>query len=55
MNKSTLTLALSLTAAVLAFAAVLIGFLRGGQIRFGLIAAGVFLIAFGLGTRRRQA
>ena len=52
MTKSTLTLALSLTAAVLAFASVLITYLRGGEMKFGLIAAGVFMIIFGLGARR---
>jgi hypothetical protein len=54
MTKSNLTFVLALTAAGLAFAALLITYLRGGQMRFGLIAAGVFLIVFGIGARRRQ-
>lgn len=48
-----LTLILSLVAAALALAAALIGYTRHGEINIGLIAAGLFLVAFGFGARSR--
>lgn len=52
-NYATLTLVLSLIAAVLALSAALIEYVRSGEVRFSLIAAGVFLLAFGFGARSR--
>ena len=48
-----LTLALSIIAAVLALAAAVVEYVRRGEVRVSLIAAGIFLLAFGFGARRR--
>ena len=55
MSKSDgkLTVALAITAAALSFAAALIRYVGTGEVRLSLIAAGLFLIAFGLAVRRR--
>ena len=48
-----LTLILSLVAAGLALSAALIGYVRHGEVKVSLIAAGVFLLALGFGARSR--
>lgn len=53
-NYANWTLILSAIAAVLALSAALIGYLRHGEVRISLIAAGIFLLAFGLGARSRM-
>lgn len=50
-----LTLILSLVAAALALSAALIGYVRNGEVKVGLIAAGVFLLALGFGAKSRIA
>ena len=50
-----LTLILSVVAAVLALAAALIEYVRQGELNAGVIAAGIFLLAFGFGARSRIA
>ena len=52
---ATLTLILSVVAATLAVSAAAIRYLSDGEIRWSLIAAGAFLLAFGLGARGRIA
>lgn len=57
MNKTgyaNLTLILSIIAALLAFSAALVGYLRQGEVKISLIAAGLFLLAFGFGARSRM-
>jgi len=49
-----LTLTLSIIAAILAFSAALVGYVRHGEIRIFLIAAGIFLLAFGFGAKSRM-
>jgi hypothetical protein len=48
-----LTFILSIIAAALALAAALIEYTRQGEVNVGLIAAGLFLLAFGFGARSR--
>ena len=48
-----LTLILSVVAAALALSAALIHYVRRGEVNIGLIAAGLFLLAFGFGARSR--
>ena len=48
-----LTFVLSIIAAVLALLAALVEYVRRGEVRVSLIAAGVFLLAFGFGARSR--
>ncbi len=52
-GSAKLTLILSLIAAALALAAALISYLRAGEIRWALLAAGLFLLVFGLGAKGR--
>ena len=49
-----LTFILSIIAALLAFSAALIGYLTRGDIMISLIAAGIFLLAFGFGAKSRM-
>ena len=48
-----LTLIVSLVAAALALSAAVIEYVRRGEVNIGLIAAGLFLLAFGFGARSR--
>lgn len=48
-----LTLVLSIIAAILALSAALVGYIANGEVRISLIAAGLFLLAFGFGARNR--
>ena len=48
-----LTLILSVIAAALALAATLIDYSRQGEVNIALIAAGLFLLAFGFGAKSR--
>jgi len=50
-----LTWILSMVAAVLALSAALIEYVRQGEMDVGLIAAGLFLLAFGFGAKSRIA
>ena len=50
---ATLTLILSVVAAALAVGAAVIRYLSDGEIRWSLIAAGAFILVFGLGARGR--
>ena len=50
-----LTWILSIVAAVLALSAALIEYVRQCEVNVGLIAAGLFLLAFGFGARSRIA
>lgn len=49
-----LTLILCVVAAVLSFAAALVGYVRHGEVRFSLIMAGLFMLAFGFALRSRS-
>lgn len=48
-----LTFVLSIVAALLALAAALVRYFSDGEISISLIAAAVFVFAFGLGARSR--
>ncbi len=50
-----LTLVLSLVAAALALSAALIEYVRRGEANVALMAAGLFLLAFGFGAKSRIA
>jgi hypothetical protein len=50
---ASLTLILSIVAAILAFTAAAISYLRHGELKFSLIMAGLFLLAFGFGARNK--
>jgi hypothetical protein len=50
-----LTMILSFVAAALALAAALVEYARHGEVKVSLIAAGIFLVAFGLGAKSRMA
>jgi len=52
-GSAKLTLILSIVAAALAFAAALIEYTSQGEVKIGLIAAGLFLLAFGFGAKSR--
>jgi hypothetical protein len=52
-DSATWTLILSIIAAALALAAALVPYFTDGEIRWSLVAAGVFLLAFGFGARNR--
>ena len=52
-NAGDLTFGLAAIAAVLALVAAVVGYLRSGVMRWELIAAAVFILAFGLGARGR--
>jgi uncharacterized membrane protein (UPF0136 family) len=49
-----LTFILALIAAVLALAGALISYVRHGEVKVSLIAAGLFLLAFGFGAKSRM-
>ncbi|HEX5718618.1 MAG TPA: hypothetical protein VF179_20830 [Thermoanaerobaculia bacterium] len=49
-----LTWILSIVAAVLALSAALIEYVRQGEVNIALIAAGLFLLAFGFGAKSRM-
>ncbi|MDX6696409.1 MAG: hypothetical protein QOF02_4012 [Blastocatellia bacterium] len=53
-GSAKLTFVLSIIAAVLAFSAALIAYVRKGDVNISLVAAGVFLLAFGFGARSRM-
>lgn len=53
IDSSRLTLILSIIAAALAIGAAVVRYTRDGEIRWSLIAAGVFILAFGIGARNR--
>ena len=50
-----LTLILSLIAAALALSAALVEYARSGKVKIALIAAALFLVAFGFGAKSRIA
>ncbi|MBA2527805.1 MAG: hypothetical protein H0V18_18795 [Pyrinomonadaceae bacterium] len=50
-----LTLILSIVAAGLALSAAVIEYVRRGDVRIALIAAGIFLLALGFGAKSRVA
>jgi vacuolar-type H+-ATPase subunit I/STV1 len=50
-----LTFILSLIAAALALSAALVGYVRKGELKISLVAAGVFLLALGFSARSRAA
>lgn len=50
-----LTLILSLVAAALALSAALVEYSRQGKVNIALIAAALFLVAFGFGAKSRIA
>lgn len=52
-ENARLTFVLWLVAAALSFAAALIGYIRQREISLSLIAAGCFLLAFGLSAARQ--
>jgi hypothetical protein len=54
-GSARLTFILSIIAALLALSAALIEYLRKGEVKIYLIAAGIFLLAFGFGARSRLA
>jgi len=52
-KSARLTMILSIVAAVLAFAAAVITFVRSGEIKWTLIAAGLFVLTFAISTKGR--
>ena len=50
-GSAKLTLVLSIIAAALALSAALVEYLRKGEVKLSLIAAGIFLLAFGFGAK----
>ena len=52
-DSARLTFILSIVAAALALGAALIEYSRQGEVNIGLIAAGLFLLAFGFGAKSR--
>ncbi len=50
-----LTLVLFLVAAALALSAALVEYVGRGKVNVALVAAGLFLLAFGFGTKSRIA
>jgi len=52
-GSARLTLILSIVAALLAFAAAVIVFVRSGQIKWTLIAAGLFILTFAVSAKGR--
>ena len=54
-NYAKLTLILAVVAAALAFGAAVVRYSADGEIRWSLIAAAVFILAFGLGAKGRIA
>lgn len=51
---ATLTLILAIVAAALAFSAAAVRYASDGEIRWSLIAAGLFILAFGFGAKGRM-
>jgi hypothetical protein len=47
----TLTFVLATIAALLAFSAAVVRYVAQGEIKIGLIAAGIFILAFGFAAR----
>lgn len=54
-RSANLTLILSIVAAALALTAAIIRYVADGEVRWSLIAAAVFLLAFGFGAKRRNS
>ncbi len=52
-NYARLTLILAVVAALLAFSAAVIRYQADGEIRWSLIAAAAFILAFGFGAKAR--
>jgi hypothetical protein len=52
-GSANLTLILSIIAAALAFTAAIIRYSADGEVRWSLIAAAAFILAFGVGAKRR--
>ncbi len=48
-----LTLTLAIIAAALAFSAALLEYVLHAEVKLSLIAAGIFMLAFGFGARSR--
>jgi hypothetical protein len=53
-NYARLTLILSCIAAALALSAAAVRYYQRGDVLWPLIAAGIFILAFGLGARNRM-
>ena len=53
VDSARLTLILSIVAAALALAAAVIRYTADGEVRWSLIAAAVFILAFGFGAKSR--
>ncbi len=49
-----LTLILCIVAAALAWSAALVDYIRAGEVKISLIAAGLFLLALGFGAKSRM-
>jgi hypothetical protein len=54
-SSGKLTLILSLVAAALALTAAAIEYIPGGEVRFGLVAAALFLVVYGVSAKYRRA
>lgn len=52
-RSAKLTMVLSAVAAGLAFTAAIISFTRDGEIKWTLIAAGLFILTFGISAKAR--
>ena len=52
-RSARLTLILSIVAAGLAFAAAVVAFVKDGEIKWTLIAAGFFILTFGISAKGR--
>ena len=52
-DSNRLALILAIVAAALAFIAAIIRYVEDGEVRWGLIAAAVFLLAFGFSAKSR--
>lgn len=50
---ATLTLVLSIIAALLAFTAAGVSYMRHGQLKFSLIMGGLFILAIGVSARKK--
>jgi predicted membrane-bound dolichyl-phosphate-mannose-protein mannosyltransferase len=53
-SSAKLTLILAVVAAMLALGAALIRYQADGEIRWSLVAAAIFILAFGLGAKARM-
>jgi len=54
-GSARVTFVLAFIAAALALAGAVVGYSRTGDVRWSLVAAAIFLIAFGIGARNRSA